>query len=478
MKRITQLLGILLAAAVTFVACGRDSGPIAPTVAIAMATSLPGAIVEPTTAGTSGKVAVCHSTGKGDDHILVVAPQAVDAHLQHGDHLVEAEFCDGVDNDCDGITDEDGVCEPCTIGDASQQEIEAAVSEALQGLANPWGDDWPLLVQRGEAQLSCLLRDPASLDLRFATEGAAVTAVNYCGRGNSQTNPWTVPAPTCLNNQCRDHDNCYTRCSVPGSCTFDVPACDEPFFLEGCSPLCVFSNPSFTTHALFICAVAASLSSLNDSCPAFACGACCDATGACDGDAPASCQSPSFYHGDATTCASNPCPVGACCDGLGGCSERTEVACNASGQSYQGDATTCSSRPCIVASGQLLAPPRSSHYEFVIYTVPSNVNGAVVTAKATWGPGWEPNPPGGTSSFPNLVEVPYLGGFGCDFIRNYPQNNFVEFESGMDRTDPNAMKVGSITVGPGKTVAIAGSDCFFGDNLTFGRLMDWTVTLF
>src|SRR5207302_6989498 len=70
-----------------------------------------------------------------------------------------------------------------------------------------------------------------------------------------------------------------------------------------------------------------------------------------------------------------------------------------------------------------------------------------------------------------FLQISYLGGFGCDFIRNYPQNNFVEFQSGMDPTNPNATKTASITVGPGKAVAIAGSDCFFGDNFTFHTLV-------
>src|SRR5438046_1373745 len=84
-------------------------------------------------------------------------------------------------------------------------------------------------------------------------------------------------------------------------------------------------------------------------------------------------------------------------------------------------------------SGEVLAPSDSFHYEFLILTAPMNVNGATITATATWAPDWYLPPPiQHTWSFPNLVEVPYLGGFGCDFIRNYPQNNFVEFQSGMD----------------------------------------------
>ena len=126
--------------------------------------------------------------------------------------------------------------------------------------------------------------------------------------------------------------------------------------------------------------------------------------------------------------------------------------------------------------GAVLAPSDSDQYEFLVYTVPLDVSGATITATATWASDWY-LPSVFTSSFPNLVEIPYVGGYGCDFIRNYPQNNFVEFESAMDPTDRNAVQVGSIDVGPGKSVAIAGSDCYFGDNFTFHRLVKWTVKL-
>lgn len=132
-----------------------------------------------------------------------------------------------------------------------------------------------------------------------------------------------------------------------------------------------------------------------------------------------------------------------------------------------------------IIDGEVLAPSNSSHYEFIIYTVPMDVNYATITATVSWASDWYLPPPSqGTSSFVNLVEMPYQGGYGCDFIRNYPQNNFVEFESGMDPTNPNSVKVSSIDVDPGKSVAIAGSDCYFGDNFTFHRLVRWSVTLY
>jgi hypothetical protein len=55
------------------------------------------------------KIATCHRTfGEPAFVVIDIADAAFDTHVAHGDHAFnDFDDCDGVDNDCDGTTDED-----------------------------------------------------------------------------------------------------------------------------------------------------------------------------------------------------------------------------------------------------------------------------------------------------------------------------------------------------------------------------------
>jgi hypothetical protein len=80
----------------------------------------------PASAAQAAKVAVCHKPG-AKQKVLSIAAGAVAEHLGHGDRLVSAETCNGVDDDCDGAIDE-GLAD---LGSCTAGVGECAVEGAL-----------------------------------------------------------------------------------------------------------------------------------------------------------------------------------------------------------------------------------------------------------------------------------------------------------------------------------------------------------
>jgi hypothetical protein len=126
-------------------------------------------------------------------------------------------------------------------------------------------------------------------------------------------------------------------------------------------------------------------------------------------------------------------------------------------------------------TGVVIAPTDSYSYSTQVYTAPLDVSFVIISATAIWSNDWyTPSLTETTQSFPNIVEIPYQGGEGCDYIYDYATNNFMKLS--LDENNQFSEDSQSIHIGPGKSVAIAGSDCGLHDNSHAHYRISWVAT--
>jgi hypothetical protein len=138
---------------------------------------------------------------------------------------------------------------PCRGMNLSQDQIEAAVAGALEGIPHPQSENFTSVLAKAGAQLECsFFEQPkasgsdtlpvSSTELPNTTDcdNAYCSYVQYCGPGTSLTLPvlGDLKVSDCLNRTCFEHDRCYANSCVSSSCNFSgrshTQSCDAPFY--------------------------------------------------------------------------------------------------------------------------------------------------------------------------------------------------------------------------------------------------------
>lgn len=127
----------------------------------------------------------------------------------------------------------------CEELNPTQEQIDAAVAEAITDIDNAWGNvnDFQMLLDQIEAKLHCTLQNLTDASsaralqevLPLQSETCADEGVYYCGPGTSDNGTTMHTESACLNEACCRHDNCYGVTCVHGDCywTTQTQECDD-----------------------------------------------------------------------------------------------------------------------------------------------------------------------------------------------------------------------------------------------------------